>query len=292
MVGDVSLCFLRPNVTPQLFARLASLLLALTPVMPVPVPNSGLGEFHPPGISRDEITCEVMRRLCVATLDIPSEGEPSGEGVELRDSAEFSTTVVGAVAIACSYIAVVAAAFAALVLFPNGILPEENREEVDTREALEPGRREGGPWALGTRRIDPGGSEGGATRGDGTGDPIGEDDRGRGGVGPDGAMVGSSDISGGDAWAKIRDNDDGPAVGDELTRALPEKSREFKDCGVANVSSTSGSGGPAGSASACWIGAAEIGGLDIGGLGIGGLVDSLRSLAPETLLLSSRRFVG
>lgn len=85
--------------------------------------------------------------------DITPVGELSGDGIDETDgpaSAALITSPDEADEIACSDIAVVATAFAAPDV-PKGMRPLENRDELETREARDPGRRGEGivwPWCV------------------------------------------------------------------------------------------------------------------------------------------------
>lgn len=266
----------RPNATPQLVARLASLLLAVTaepgdpPALPpenVFVVDTLADEF------RGVTWYEVVRRRFMR-LDIPSVGDSSGEG-RLDSCGRSAKPMDGdTVATACSEIAVVATAFAIPGAPPNGIRPPENLDDVDALDAREPGRKYDGPCGVCAWDTDPVCVGEGGGRGDAAGDGV---------LGRDAGMN-SSDISGGGACASKRDNDDGPAVGEELARVRTGNRRDVGGRVALNASSTSFSGGPGGKVPGSWSG-----GLGIGGLGIGGLVDSLIS---DGFLPDSRRFVG
>jgi hypothetical protein len=73
---------------------------------------------------------------------IPSVGDPSGDGLTVSEPGLPGVVAeVGDSASRCSEAsAVVAIAFAGPAAPANGILPPEKREEVDRRDALEPGR--------------------------------------------------------------------------------------------------------------------------------------------------------
>lgn len=156
-VGSIFLEFRRPKVTPQLLARLASLLLALAP--PPPTPNVVTSKFGPvprpvgeelvatvPSLGLAGINEDVLR-LCAKTLGIPSVGEPSGDGITEvipplpRMLGTSPGDVEVPVAIVFSDTAVVGAAFGAPGAPPNGTRPTEKRDDEDTRDALDPGRR-------------------------------------------------------------------------------------------------------------------------------------------------------
>ena len=75
--------------------------------------------------------------------DIPPIGESSGDGIDDGDGPASPALITSpdeeAEEIACSDIAVVATAFA-VPAAPKGMRPTENRDELETREAREPGR--------------------------------------------------------------------------------------------------------------------------------------------------------
>lgn len=72
------------------------------------------------------------RRWC-SKFDIPSVGEPSGEGTMESDGGVMKEPAVdeGGVGITCSVKAVVATAFAVPLDPANGIRPPEKGEELD-----------------------------------------------------------------------------------------------------------------------------------------------------------------
>lgn len=176
---------MRPNETPQLLARLASRLLAVAPIpAPAPVPVASGLDADALVVGVDSPTVElravgrwydVVRRRCVCDSRwlIPIVGEPSGDGMlELLRAPGIPTAtvslepepepdpepvpevgVVDSVEMACSEMAVVGIAFAVAAdgTPPKGIRAVEKRDEVDPREARDPGRRgEGsdGAWML------------------------------------------------------------------------------------------------------------------------------------------------
>lgn len=138
---------------------------------------------------------------------MPSVIEPSGDG-------DPDPEEVGEGKIVCSDRAVVADALAAPgkpdeTLFPNGGLrPAENLEDDDIREALEPGRIGEGIPGTCVRGTDPVWIDG---EGGGGGEVVGD------GVRDLEVGIVSRPFSTG-AWAKRRDSEEGPAVGEEFAR--------------------------------------------------------------------------
>lgn len=146
--------FLRPKETPQLLAKSANRLLAVAPLpVGLPAPKNGLDAFNVVDNAvagfRGETWYEVVRRRCAIILAMPSVGDPSGEGTREPCDVSFRSPRVSvegeAAAIACSDVAVVATALTTPDAPPRGIRPPENREDVEMREPLDPGRREDGP---------------------------------------------------------------------------------------------------------------------------------------------------
>jgi hypothetical protein len=138
---------------------------------------------------------------------MPSDIEPSGDGeAGLEDEDDEG--------IVCSVKAIVADALAAPgdpeePLLPNGgIRPAENLEDEDIREAREAERSGDGTPGTCVRGTDPVWFDG---DGGGGGEVVGEGVRDlEGGIGSRAFSTG--------ACARRRDNDDGPAVGEEFAR--------------------------------------------------------------------------
>lgn len=111
-----------------------------------------------PGSPRDAASGELrtgwyddtvrLRRWCGSMPTRPSVGEPSGE--RLSDADRGLLADDGDAESPCSVAsAVVATAFALLPDVPaNGMRPAEKREDVDRRDAREPGRRGRGTGAV------------------------------------------------------------------------------------------------------------------------------------------------
>ena len=180
---------------------------------------------------------DVVRRRDI-TLDMPSVGDPRGEGledsldsgirIELPDDCELGRT--------CSDSAVVAVAFAGPVA-PKGIrAPENFVDDVDCREALDPGLKV--PDILEVLVFPSCGVDTDALRvGDGGGGEV----LGNGDL-SEYCVTASGEFS---ACANSRDNDDG-AVGEEPGRGGDGNSREVGGRVTVKDSSTSASGGPVG----------------------------------------------
>lgn len=168
--------FLLPK--PKLLARFASVLAAFIGGLVVSPDPLVLGDdvLAAKGDVRG-IWYDVVRRLEFRIFDMPSEIDPSGDGVtgELNgfDSPdEGEEDIMG-----CSDRAIVGAAFAALgelatALPRAGRRPTENLDVEDSREARDPGRSgDGTPGRCGTGN-DPKGC--GTEDGNGTGEAVGE----------------------------------------------------------------------------------------------------------------------
>jgi hypothetical protein len=279
--GATGARFLRPN--PQLLAKLASALVAFVPVpVPVPVPAPRAGGDPASGDGRGTWYDDVRRRWCCSTwFVIPSMIDSSGEGDGEGDG--WTPAPPAAISCAgCSEIAsaVVAAALAALADAPKlsvGIRALEKRDDVELRDAREPGRSGDGRCDA---PVDPApagdvtsvGDGGGGGEVAGEADPLrvrtdgarsssrpASGDAGVAVSAGDGARVpadggvagiGSSPFSVTGACARRRDSADGPAVGDELARCRTGKRCDAGARVTPKDSSTSGSGGPGGGESA------------------------------------------
>lgn len=265
---------------PQLPAKLAKRLVADGPALapaPSPSPASVLDDvvtadgIAPMELRDGRMEWDVVRlRVCERRLAIPPVGESSGDGMRDPTSApgmpivseppepdpEPEEGVDSSVGSACSEIAVVGIALAAApVETPKGILPPEKRDEVEPRDARDPGRS-GDGWAgkwlfwgcdpvLG--RVGEAGGAGGETVGEVSGDGFVFSD-GVGGRGSERSSVSVADAAGcsaGPACARRRESEDGPAVGEELARPRGKR-RDVGGRVALNDSSTSGSGGPIG----------------------------------------------
>ena len=174
-----------------------------------------------------------------AILDIPSVGDPCGEGFDdpLEKGIRTDDPEDCELGIICSDNAVVAVAFAVPDEPANGIRAVENFDDDDCREARDPGRRV--PETLGAAavllscEVDAGPLRAGEGGG---GDELGNGDASDCGERTSGVFS---------ACASKRDNDEG-ALGEDPGRGGDGNSLEVGGRVTVNDSSTSASGGPAG----------------------------------------------
>jgi hypothetical protein len=223
----ISAFFLRPNETPQLLAKFASVLLAVMvglvgPAVAVLVLVLSDMEVGARGDARGTWYDEVLRRLCLRTFDTPSDIESSGEGVVGLLNGFASAEEGDDESISCSARAVVGGAFVPEepdeALPRGGMRPTENREVVEMRDAREPGRKgelSAGAWW----GMEPVWWDGEAGEAGGGGD-----------VGGDGVLLGDgigSNCESGGAWASKRDKEEGRTGGDEVERDRTGKRCKF-----------------------------------------------------------------
>lgn len=166
---DASIVRLRPNDTPQLFARLARRVLAVSPAPDAPasaftpftaapdalVGSATVGKSGEPRAGWYDVV-RARRWWCASTLESPSVGEPSGDALRPPDEPDpepaglLNASDVDARELPGASCSEASAVVAMPLEGPpaNGSRAVDRREETERREAREPERNGSGTAML------------------------------------------------------------------------------------------------------------------------------------------------